>query len=94
LSEHYPTIKTSAVTPRGSHPVGFLTGLELPSEYRSQGWETAMLGEAMRIATQQGVREFYVFSARGSVPFYQKLGFRPVGTVAAGPLMRIGLEDE
>jgi N-acetylglutamate synthase-like GNAT family acetyltransferase len=84
----------TAVQPDGPQPVGFLTGMELPDRYQRQGWGKAMLGAAMRKATQIGAREFYVLSLRSAVGFYEKLGFKSVANTAIGPLMRIGLEDE
>lgn len=94
LEEDYPGVDTSAVSPGGDQPVGFLTGMELPATYRRQGWGTAMLGAGMRQATQLGAREFYVLAFPDAVPFYRKLGFVQVASTGIGPLMRIGLEDE
>ena len=57
--------------------------LHVSKAYRRQGLGAALAAKVIELARADGARELYVSSAptRGTVEFYQSLGFRPTDSV-------------
>jgi ribosomal protein S18 acetylase RimI-like enzyme len=75
------------VVQESSGVVGYLTGFEIPEQYRGAGVGSRMLARAL---AQTAGRPVYLVSERRPSALYERQGFETVDYTAVGPVMRRG----